>query len=188
MAHKFNAERSAGLESKERFLHLSPGQILAQAGVKPGLKIADVGCGNGVFALAAADIVGVQGKVWAVDISEVMLDKLRAKQPPQWLEIARSEENSLPIPNAAVDFVLLVTVLHETTQPGTFLKEVVRIMRPGATLLVIDWEKQTEEKGPPESERLSDQEVKKLLHQCDFIHITSQSLTPSHYQILAQRG
>lgn len=187
MAHKFNTDRSTGLESKERFQNLAPRQILESAGLKPGMTMADVGCGSGFFALAAAEIVGAHGKVWAVDIAEAMLEKLRAKQPPEWLEIARSEENSVPIPDSAVDFVLLVTVLHEAIQPVIFLNEIARIMRPGAMLLVIDWEKQSEDKGPPESERLSDLEVKNLLQQCNFTHITLHALTPSHYQILARR-
>ena len=55
-----------GINLKNRFL--DPVQILPYAGIERGMVIADFGCGNGYYPVAAGKLVGDQGTVYAVDV------------------------------------------------------------------------------------------------------------------------
>jgi ubiquinone/menaquinone biosynthesis C-methylase UbiE len=56
-----------------------PESILAAAGLHPGMIFIDIGCGQGFFTIPAAKIVGVQGRVYALDINPANTDRLRNK-------------------------------------------------------------------------------------------------------------
>ena len=58
---------------------LNPSFVLAQSGIGEGMQVADFGCGQGDFALAAAKLVGPEGKVCAIDIQDSALSSTRSK-------------------------------------------------------------------------------------------------------------
>ena len=84
------------------------------------------------------------------------------------IKAVKSVENSIPIEDGVSDFVLLAYVLHEAESKGVFLKEVRRILKPGAVLLLLDWEKRVEENGPPFEDRLSREETLGYLREAGF--------------------
>ena len=154
--HKFHIDRRAYLDSDERKSYLDAWAILRAFGVRTGMRIADVGAGTGFFALPAAELVGPGGHVDAVDLAPEMLEDLQAKlvrDRVQNVTAARSTEDRIPLPDAAVEFVLLACVLHELDGPGTLL-EARRILRPKGVLGIVDWKKEDMEFGPPRAQRL----------------------------------
>lgn len=187
MAHKFNPQEIDRLISDERFKDIDPEKVLLEAGLKEGDIFADIGAGPGFFSIPAANIVGMAGIVFAVDTQKEMLLYLRDfRNPPQNIVLLLSEEDTMPIADRDADFTLLAYMLHEVEDRDKFLSEIMRIMRPGGTLLVIEWKKQKEEKGPPEEERLSHDEVAGLLEKAGFEEISISTLNPSHYRITAK--
>jgi len=130
-------------------------------------------------------VVGSSGVVYAVDTQKEMLRELRKRRPPGNVRVLRSGENSIPVDTSTVDFILLAYVLHETESKPRFLKELKRILKKGGTLLILDWKRRREEKGPPMEERLTIKAVRELLERAGFSRIRSSSLTPSHYKITA---
>lgn len=187
MSHKFDASRAAELEKSDREQLIPPFQILTAAGLKSGMVMADIGCGGGFFTLPAAAIVGEQGQVWAVDISEKMLSRLREKNPPVNVTICQSQENSIPIPDDSVDFVLVSSVFHEAEQPQVFIQEIKRIMKTSAKLVLIDFEKITEEIGPPFTDRIAKEDAEAMLVESRFKIQSIKSISQSHYQIIAEK-
>jgi ubiquinone/menaquinone biosynthesis C-methylase UbiE len=71
-------ELANSLDNKIRRWLQNPQKILSPY-VKEGMKILDVGCGPGFFSVELAKMVGAHGKVYAVDLQEGMLQKLRDK-------------------------------------------------------------------------------------------------------------
>jgi ubiquinone/menaquinone biosynthesis C-methylase UbiE len=184
---KFKHGNVNKLLGAERRREIDPDGLLRSAGLKDGDAMADIGCGPGFFALPAAAIVGETGRVYALDTEPRMLDSLRELSPPLSVEPMVSGEQTFPIDDACVDFVLLAYVLHEAEDRGAFLKEASRITRPGGRLLLIDWEKQVEERGPPVAERLSREDSATLLEAAGFTDCAAGSVTPSHYRISAAK-
>lgn len=187
MSHKFNPENTELLLKSERAVELNPTRFLLENGLKQGMSFADIGCGPGFFTIPAAHIVKDNGIVYAIDVQEAMLDKLKQRKPPQNVRIIKSQESSIPLENAAVDFILLAFVLHETENKIVFLKEAQRCLRPRSRFLVIEWEKKIEDKGPPFEERIDRTEAMELIEAAGFKIQEIASLNPSHYKILARK-
>jgi len=182
--HKFDPKRIDILISEERKKELDPLKYLKEKGLKKGMAFADIGCGPGFFVFPASDIVGEKGKVYALDTQQEMLNELNKRNPSKNVVALKSEETKLPVEDKAVDIALMVFVLHEVHHPVEFLKEVKRILKPTGRLIVIDWEKKVEEKGPPFEERVPKEKVKEIFQQAGFKKIEASSLNPSHYEVV----
>ena len=101
-------------------------------------KVFDVGCGNGYFTLPALDVVGAAGKVIGLDTSEEMLERLKIRAASVrngHLELKKSGEYSFPLEEKTGTFALLSFVFHEVDDPGRFVRETMRVLKKGATLL-----------------------------------------------------
>lgn len=185
--HKFNPEHTAMLISMERREKMRPDVLLRDAGLKKGDTFADIGCGPGFFTIPGAGIVGPAGRVYAIDTEVLMLKELEKSAPPENVAVMKSEENKIPVEAGTVDFALLAYVLHEAEDKDKFLKEIKRILRPGAIFVVLDWKKQAEEQGPPIHERLAETEVSGMLKEAGFALIRAREINESHYMVASIR-
>lgn len=186
--HKFDPKNIDILISEERKKELDPSEYLIKKGLKKGMVLADIGCGPGFFVFPASEIVGKDGMVYAIDTQQEMLDELRKRNPSKNVVLLRSEETKLSVDSTSVDMAIMVFVLHEVHHPVDFLIEVKRILKPSGRLIVIDWEKKMEEKGPPFEERLPKEKAKEIFQQAGFEEIETDSLNPSHYEVTGKKG
>jgi ubiquinone/menaquinone biosynthesis C-methylase UbiE len=186
--HKFDPENIDILIGEERKKEIDPFRYLNEKGLKGGMVFADIGCGPGFFVFPASEIVGKHGTVYAIDTQQEMLNELRKRNPSKNVVTLRSEETILPVDSTSVDIAIMVFVLHEVHHPVDFLMEVKRILKPSGRLIVIDWEKKVEEKGPPFEERLPKERTKEVFQQAGFEKIESNSLNPSHYEVTGKKG
>jgi ubiquinone/menaquinone biosynthesis C-methylase UbiE len=188
MTHKFNPEHIGRLLGEERLMEMDPEGLLKNEGLKEGYRFADVGCGPGFFTIPAADIVGASGKVYAIDTQEEMLHELEKRDPPPNVVLVKSVESEIPLEDGSSDMALLAYVLHEAEDTVLFLKEVGRILTDDGSLLILDWKKKAEDKGPPMEDRLTEEEVLARLKEAGFVEAGVSSLTKSHYKITALKG
>ncbi len=181
--HKFSPEHWARLESAERYALLQPESTLRRFGLAAGMTFLDVGAGTGFFTRAAAAIVGTTGSVYAADIAPELLGRIRSTVLPPQVQLILSEEHRIPLGDASADFTLLAFVCHETPDLRGFLREVRRVTKPAGHILLLEWKKQDEEHGPPEGERLAEDE---LVRQAGalFAQAEHASFNPSHYYAL----
>ena len=106
-------------------------RLLAPAGDERAL---DVGTGAGAFALALAPHVR---EVVALDLVPELLAEARGRAPAN-VEVVEGDATALPFDDASFDLVLTARTLHHVARPELVLAEAVRVLRPGATLLVVD--------------------------------------------------
>jgi 2-polyprenyl-3-methyl-5-hydroxy-6-metoxy-1,4-benzoquinol methylase len=76
-----------GIDEGERRKMMDPNIILPKIGLKPGMTLVDVGCGQGFFAMPAARIAGPKGCVYGIDIDKEALDLLGLKASDTGLNI-----------------------------------------------------------------------------------------------------
>ncbi len=116
--------------------------MLTNLGIKPGMTVCDMGCGNGFYTLEMAKMVGPRGKVLAVDIQKEMLELLqeRAKEA----EIS----NIVPVlgkihdprlPAGEVDLILLVDVYHEFSHPEHMLAAMRKSLSPDGVIVLVEF-------------------------------------------------
>ncbi len=188
MPHKFDPAHVERLLSAERDRDVAPEKLLREAGLEKGDAFADIGCGPGFFSIPAAGIVGEEGVVYAVDSEEKMLERLRLRCPPANVIVLKSAESAIPLKDSSVDFAFLGYMLHETEDRAIFLKDVKRILKDGAKVLVLDWKKKREENGPPFEERITEEEVIGVMKAAGFEDVKASALNESHYSITAVKG
>ena len=187
MPHKFDPEKVQTLESDERRRTMPPERLLRGFGLRRGMTFVDVGAGTGYFSLAAADLVGPEGKVHALDVSPAMLDHLRARNPPAWVRVERCQESRLPVPDGAADLCFTCFVLHEVEDPAAFLKEMGRVTKPYAPIVVLEWAKRRQKEGPPFEERLHHHLTEALVLDAGLCFRRVEFFNPSQYAVTAFR-
>lgn len=189
MGHKFDPADAERLLRPERLETQNPSHIFNAMGLGPDMTFADIGAGPGYFTLPAASWVGSGGLVYALDIEPEMLQRLEQRLETNEVFNVRclnSQESALPLPDESVDRALLANVLHEAIEPVTLLREVLRILRPGGQLAIVEWDPAyTEGGGPPTEERMSAKQVKALLKEAGFGDVTDFEVGPTHYGVLA---
>jgi predicted methyltransferase len=123
-----------------------PDRVMSDLGLKPGTKVADIGCGEGYFTLRLAKSVGERGLVFAVDVDTRPLEVLK-KQVEQGhltnVVVVVSEPTDTKLQPECVDVLLVCDVLHEVpeAQRLSLLKSAVRALRPGGFLYLIEYRK-----------------------------------------------
>lgn len=109
---------------------------------KPGTVVADIGAGDGRYSFAAAEIVGASGKVFATEIDEEKLRTLRSEVRERSLQnvaIVESAEATTNLPDACCDAIFLRRVYHHLTKPLEFDGSLLRALKPGGKLAIIDF-------------------------------------------------
>jgi SAM-dependent methyltransferase len=111
--------------------------MLESAGVRPGMRVLDVGCGSGALAGRAAALVGA-ANVAAVDPSEPFAEACRARVPEADVRVAPAE--SLPFDDDTFDAVLAQLVVNFMTDAPQGVSEMTRVAKPGGVVSACVWD------------------------------------------------
>ncbi|MBD0328623.1 MAG: methyltransferase domain-containing protein [Thermoleophilia bacterium] len=111
--------------------------LIAAAGVRPGMRVLDVGCGPGALATALARVVAEEA-VAAVDPSETFVAACRARLPAADIRLAAAEE--LPFADDTFDAALAQLVVNFMRDPGAGVREMARVTRPGGRVAACVWD------------------------------------------------
>ena len=109
---------------------------------KPETVVADIGAGDGSYAFAAAQLVGASGKVFATEIDQEKLTSLRsdvAKRHLTNVVVVESKEAHTNLPAECCDAIFLRRVYHHLTKPAEFDAALVRSLKPGGKLAIIEF-------------------------------------------------
>ncbi len=129
------------LEDPKREEKMQPARVIEVFGVKKGESIADVGAGTGFFAFRLANTVGAEGKVYAVEIEDELLDYIRNKMEQNKVTNiipVKSSDTDANLPPASCDKILLVNSYAYFSDPIGFMKALRKALKPGGTVGVID--------------------------------------------------
>jgi len=111
-------------------------------GWKAGTVAADIGAGDGRFTFAAVERVGAAGKVYATEIDTKKLAELKsetARRKVGNVVVVESKEADTNLPTACCDAIFLRRVYHHLTKPAEFDANLVRSLKPGGRLAIIDF-------------------------------------------------
>lgn len=137
-------------ESRDRLNEA--GQVMALAGIKPGMTVADIGAGEGYYTIRLAQRVGDKGRVVAEDIVPEVRDALATRVVRERLNNV-SVRLGLPadprLPEGSFDRVLMVHMYHEIESPYEFLWRLRPSLTPDGQVIVVDANRPTEHHGTP---------------------------------------
>lgn len=142
---KLNVEEwTKRFETESREIFHERERIVAAAGLKPGMAMADIGAGTGLFTLHFAQAVGADGKVYAVEIARNFLEHIQARASKASATNVRTilcTERSVELPESGIDLAFICDVYHHFEYPQATLASLHKALRPGGTLVLIDFKR-----------------------------------------------
>ncbi|MBU1118533.1 methyltransferase domain-containing protein [Patescibacteria group bacterium] len=180
------------LPKKRQFLDM--GAVYKEAGLTPGMIVADLGCGSGFLSFKAARIVGDNGLVYAVDVRRDVLGHIEDQKQDFGIRNLKtvladlSVQGSTEIPEKSVDLVLLAKIIYQVSNTDMLFDEARRILKPEGKVLVIEWKKEKQPFGPPEEKRVSYADIKKIVRNVGFVIEKDIDAEPYHYGVLLSLG
>jgi len=125
---------SFGFKFRDFFLPTK--NILKEVGKKPGFHILDYGCGPGSYTIAAIELVGKLGKVYALDIHPLAIQCVQSIASKKQLANVETicSDCKTGLPDNSIDVVLLYDTLHVLSDPDRVLEELHRVLKPNGIL------------------------------------------------------
>lgn len=155
---------------KSSFDLINADTVFQALALKKGSTLLDIACGIGNYTLAAAERIGPDGMVYAIDLWEEGIEALKNSAAARDLSNIKAmvgdAGKSLPLADHSVDLCLMATVLHDLIEikaDGAALQETARVLKPGGTFAVIEFKKIEPPPGPPIHIRLSPAELRTLV-------------------------
>lgn len=129
------------LENPDRLAALQVDRVVSVLGITPGMRIADLGAGTGVFTVPLAKAAGPTGRVYAIDVDPGLLaivnDKAKiASLPTIQTIVAGNDDPRLPEP---VDLIFICDTMHHLPNQAEYVKRLPKLLRPGGRVAVIDF-------------------------------------------------
>jgi ubiquinone/menaquinone biosynthesis C-methylase UbiE len=118
-------------------------RLAAWLEVQPGTRVADMGAGDGTFAVALARRVGPSGQVYATELADERLADIRqtaAEAKLSNVTVIEGAVSSTNLPEACCDALFSRLVYHHLTDPAAINADILRTLRPGGRLVIIDFE------------------------------------------------
>jgi ubiquinone/menaquinone biosynthesis C-methylase UbiE len=130
------------LDTPQRIATLKIDDVVSKLRLMPGMVVADIGAGTGLFEGALAGAVSSGGTVYAVDVEQGLLDHIsqranELKVSNVRVVLGKFTDPALPVRN--VDVALINDVLHHIEDRQTYLKNLAGYVKPGGRIAVIDF-------------------------------------------------
>jgi len=192
MAHSSKEKPIAA--GKSSFGLIDSKKLFSELRLKSGETFLDMACGKGLYAIAAAEAVGDDGTVYAIDLWEEGITTLRQQAAVKAVNnikaIVGDVSKRMPIENDSVDVCLLATVLHDLVQIKAAegaLSEIVRVLGPKGSLAIVEFKKIVGPPGPPINIRLSADEVEDMVIPYGFRIKLTVDIGPHNYLAVFDR-
>ena len=126
--------------------------VMRLAEIAPGMRVADIGAGEGYYTVRLAEKVGAKGRVLAQDINRDALDRLGDRVVRYRLDnvsIKLGTPDNPMLPEASFDRIFMVHMYHEIQEPYAFLWNMWPALKPGGQVIVVDRDRPTDRHGIP---------------------------------------
>jgi len=117
-------------------------EIVEACKIKPGMAVADLGAGTGLFTRMFASAVGDKGKVYAVDIAQKFLDHIKQTCDERGIKNVRTircTQTSTELPANSIDLAFICDTYHHFEFPFKTMASIHKTLKPGGQVVLIDF-------------------------------------------------
>ena len=173
----------------EREQELDPFVVSTFMPIEPYDHVADIGCGPGYFSIPLAKHL-IHGKLYALDISDEMLDALRRRLSLAHLgnvEALKCSPIDFPVEKESLDGAFLAFVVHANEDRIAFLKAVRDLLKPrGWCTVLLHYRRDTRD-GPPIEERIEPDELNVFAQEAGFQFLWWRDMNGAHYMAMLRK-
>ena len=153
---KFDPKKLQKLNNPERLLDIPPEKIWSHLNLNLAelSTFIDIGAGTGFFSIPFVKYIE-NGKIYACDISEVMISWMTSNICPKYPNIIplKMEEDTIDLQDDSADLVYMINLHHELDSPVQMLEEAYRLLKRKGKVFIVDWRKEEMPQGPPKEIR-----------------------------------
>jgi ubiquinone/menaquinone biosynthesis C-methylase UbiE len=139
-------------DEKTRDLHQEAERVMDLLGVKPGVRVADIGAGKGYYTVRLAARLGPGATIYATDVKADRINELQARLKSMGIggvKVILGSPNDPKLPPAAIDVAILAHVYHEIENPYEFMYRLHRSLASSARVGIVDLDRPTDSHGTP---------------------------------------
>src|SRR5713226_3035041 len=125
-------------------------RVLNRLGIRTGLRVADIGAGDGYYTVRLAARLGRTARIYAEDVKAEYLKRLEVRlirEKIRGVILVQGEPSDPKLPPASVDVAILAHMYHEIENPFEFLYRLRPSLAPGARVGIIDNDRRTQRHG-----------------------------------------
>jgi len=191
MQHDFSdvARFEAMFDAPDRVLWQHPVEVTQLLEIAPGQTVADLGTGTGYFLPYLSVAVGSSGHVLALDSEPAMIEHVRARVAREGITNVEARAVAADDPGLApesVDHVLVVDTWHHFADRALYARRLREALRPGGTVVVVDFTQQSAHGPPVEARVLAETVVAELAGAGLSSEVVSETL-PDQYVVRGRR-
>jgi ubiquinone/menaquinone biosynthesis C-methylase UbiE len=137
-----------------RDAHGEAERVMDRLGITPGMRVADIGAGDGYYTVRLARRLGSSGKVYATDVETSHLQALEERlqrEDIRGITLVLGGPGAPRLPPASIDVAILAHVYHEIARPYEFMYRLRAALAPGARIGIVEVDKPTQDHGTPVS-------------------------------------
>jgi ubiquinone/menaquinone biosynthesis C-methylase UbiE len=116
-------------------------ELIRQLNIKPGSKVADIGSHEGYMTVKLSSVVGNTGNVYAVDVEQSKLDKLKdhlSKRIITNVSLIKGDYDNPKLPINSLDAVIILDTYHEMDDHDKILLHIKSALKPGGRLVICE--------------------------------------------------
>jgi ubiquinone/menaquinone biosynthesis C-methylase UbiE len=178
------------LERPEREQEEQTTKMVDLLALKPGDVVADVGAGTGYMTWRMARKVAPNGKVYAQDVQQEMLDMIAEnmkKRDVTNVVLTLGTASDAKLPANTLDLVLMVDVYHEFDHPYEMAESLVRALKPGGRLVFVEFKKEDPQIPIYPPHKMSEAQVKKEMAVFPLAHAQTFTNLPWQHVIVFKK-
>lgn len=143
---------SAYADEKERDKQGEAKRVMDRLDIKPGMRVADIGAGQGYYTVRLARRLGPSASIYAQDADEGFLNRLESRlkrERIQGIKLVLGSPRDPKLPQNSIDIAILSHMYHEIENPYEFLYRLRPSLAVNARVAIIDNDKSTQDHGTP---------------------------------------
>ena len=146
----------------------NPEENILRFKLEPGMFVADLGAGGGGYTIPSARAVGKRGKVYAIDIQQELLSRIKNIANKEGLDNVEviwgdvETQGGSGLKDKTIDAVIISNILFLIKDKDGLVQEISRVLKLSGKVLVVDWKDSFGGLGPKSESIVSLSEVKEI--------------------------
>lgn len=170
-------------------MFVNPEKIVHEFGFLPGQKVADFGAGSGHYSLALSQLLGSEGRVFAVDLQKEILVRLKRLVAETGRENVDIIVGDVEVPkgttlgDGVADGVVLSNIFFQLTDPKGAIEEAKRVIKQNGRICVVEWTDNL----PAGKTGFSEEKMKKLFAEAGLVFERRFEAGNRHYAMIFRK-